>query len=258
MFLVLKSILKDCAHTDISHQCLSDGESESGYGVPNFCHSARPAAWRSNGKRLDKLHKLPNLFHHEEGGARRARPISEHSDTELHCWSQRRYALLKVGPKKKRKWQLASTFFQQVFACVDICSHPHPVETKLKPWLVGSQHFWQAGWRWVTLVYLALVVLIGLVNRIFHKRSDGLEQFLFGVGKGMHSFRSFKGDFCTAGPQQPNSFFCLPALFVPVFLVQMHFVPRRPLIPSFVLLSLQDASGFERSFGCCKEFNYRA
>lgn len=103
MFLVLKSILKDCDHTAISHWCLSDGESESGYGVPNFCHSARPAAWRSNGKRLDKLHKLPNLFHHEEGGARCAHPISEHSDTELHCWSQRRYALLKVGPKKKKK-----------------------------------------------------------------------------------------------------------------------------------------------------------
>lgn len=167
----------------------------------------------------------------------------------MHCW--------KLDPKKKKR-QLASTFFQQVFACVDICSHPHPVETKLKPRLVGSQHFWQAGWRWVTLVYLALVVLIGLVNRIFHKRSDGLEQFLFGVGKGMHSFRPFKGDFCTAGPQQPNGFFCLPALFVPVFLVQMHFVPRRPLIPSFVLLSLQDANGFECSFSCCKEFNYRA
>lgn len=110
----------------------------------------------------------------------------------------------------------------------------------------------------MTLVYLALVVLIGLVNRIFHKRSDGLEQFLSGVGKGMRSFHSFKGDFCTAGPQQPNSFFCLPALFVSLFLVQMHFVPRRPLIPPFVSLSLQDPSSFERSFGCCKEFNYRA
>lgn len=102
---------------------------------------------------------------------------------------------------------------------------------------------------------LALVVLTGLVNRIFHKRSDGLEQFFFGASKGMRSFRSFKGDLCTAGPQQPNSFFCLPELFVSVFLVQMHSGPRRPLIASFVLLSLQDPKGFKRSFGCCKEFN---
>lgn len=52
--------------------------------------------------------------------------------------------------------------------------------------------------------------------------------------------------------------FCLPALFVSVFLVQMHSGPGRPLIASFVLLSLQDPKGFKRSFGCCKEFNYRA
>lgn len=37
-------------------------------------------------------------------------------------------------------------------------------------------------------VYLAVVVLIGLVNRIFHKRSDGLEQYLFGVRRGMCLF----------------------------------------------------------------------
>lgn len=64
-------------------------------------------------------------------------------------------------------------------------------------------------------MYLAPVVLTGLVNRLFHKRSDGLEQFLFGASKGMHSFRYFKGDLCTAEPQQPNSFFvCQHSLFL--------------------------------------------
>lgn len=63
------------------------------------------------------------------------------------------------------------------------------------------------------------VVLIGLVNRIFHKRTIGLEQFLFSVRRGMCLFETLKGDFCAAWLQQPNGFFCLPALFVFLFLV---------------------------------------
>lgn len=54
-----------------------------------------------------------------------------------------------------------------------------------------------------SLVYSAVVVLIGLVNRIFHKRSNGPEQFLFCSSRGMCLFHFLKGG---AGLQQPNSF----------------------------------------------------
>lgn len=149
------------------------------------------------------------------------------SHIKLQCHSRWRNALLNVGPK----WQLVSMFFQQVFACVDIA---HILTLWRQSWShVGLQRLWQAGWGRVTLVYLAMVVLIGLVNRIFHKRSDGLEQFLFGARKGMCLFHSLKGGFCAAQLQQPNSFFCLPALFVSVFIVWMHLVPR-PLVLPFV------------------------
>lgn len=88
-----------------------------------------------------------------------------------------------------------------------------------------------------SLVYLAMVVLIGLVNRIFHKRSDGLEQFLFCARKGMCLFHSLKGDFCAARLQQPNSFLSASTLCFCVFSVNA-FVPRRHLILSFVFVTL--------------------
>lgn len=70
-----------------------------------------------------------------------------------------------------------------------------------------------------SLVYLAAVVLIGLVNRIFHKRSDGLEQFLFCARKGMRSFHSLKGDFCSAPAAAAKQLFvCQRSLFL-LFLV---------------------------------------
>ena len=87
-----------------------------------------------------------------------------------------------------------------------------------------------------SLVYLAMVVLIGLVNRIFHKRSDGLEQFLFGASGGMCLFHSLKGDFCVAWLQQPNSFLSASILCFCVFSVNA-FVPRKHLILSFVFVS---------------------
>lgn len=87
-----------------------------------------------------------------------------------------------------------------------------------------------------SLVYLAMVVLISLVNRIFHKRSDGLEQFLFCERRGMCLFHSLKGDFCVARLRQPNSFLCASTLCFCVFSVNA-FVPRRELILSFVFVA---------------------
>lgn len=88
-----------------------------------------------------------------------------------------------------------------------------------------------------SLVYLAMVALIGLVNRIFHKRSDGLEQFLFCARKGMCLFHSLKGDFCAARLRQPNSFLSASTLCFCVFSVNA-FVPGRHLILSFVFVTL--------------------
>ncbi len=87
-----------------------------------------------------------------------------------------------------------------------------------------------------SLVYLAMVVLIGLVNRIFHKRSDGLEQFLFCARGGMCLFHALKGDFCVARLWQPNSFLSAGTLCFCVFSVNA-FVLRKHLILSFVFVS---------------------
>lgn len=60
-------------------------------------------------------------------------------------------------------------------------------------------------------VRAAAVVLIGLVNRIFHKRSDGPEQFLFSVRNGMRLFLSLKSDSCSGSGCAAKQPFCLPA-----------------------------------------------
>lgn len=215
---------KVCANIYISHQCLSNEKSESGCAVPRSCQWVRQAI-------RDKPRQLPNLFHHEVGVVRGARPVcyahtSSHAvscSEGMHCW--------KVGPR----WQLVSTSFQQVFACVHTA---HILTLQRQSW----------SWRcWFTtsltdrvgksdsLVYLAMVVLIGLVNRIFHKRSDGLEQFLFCARRGMCLFHSLKGDFCVAQLWQPNSFLSASTLCFCVFSVNT-FVPRRHLILSFVFV----------------------
>lgn len=111
-----------------------------------------------------------------------------------------------------------------------------------------------------SLVYLAMVVLIGLVNRIFHKRSDGLEQFLFCARRGMCLFHSLKGDFCVARLRRPNSFLSASTLCFCVFLCQCictkkasHFLFCLCLsLPSY----LQCLKGFKHSFCCCIEYNY--
>lgn len=144
---------------------------------------------------------------------------------------------MNVGPK----WQLVSTSFQQVFTCVYIAHILTAAKTKLK--LVGLQLLLtgRVG-KGDSLVYLAMVVLIGRVNRIFHKRSDGLEQFLFGARRGMCLFHSLKGDFCVARLRRPNSFLSASTLCFCVFSVNA-FVPRRDLILSFVLVSPSCSEG---------------
>lgn len=139
----------------------------------------------------DKPYQLPNLFHHEVGVARSAHLVYYAYISSPQCQLQWRHALLKVGPKMAVSFQVLST---GVCLCLH-CSHPCPA--KSKPRLVGLQLLWQTGWG------KAVVVLIGLVNRIFHKRSNGPEQFLFCPSRGMCLFHFLKGG---AGLQQPNSF----------------------------------------------------
>lgn len=139
----------------------------------------------------DKPYQLPNLFHHEVGVARSAHLVYYAYISSPQCQLQWRHALLKVGPKMAVSFQVLST---GVCLCLH-CSHPRPA--KSKPRLVGLQLLWQTGWG------KAVVVLIGLVNRIFHKRSNGPEQFLFCPSRGMCLFHFLKGG---AGLQQPNSF----------------------------------------------------
>lgn len=92
-------------------------------------------------------------------------------------------------------------------------------------------------WKRDSLVYLAMVVLISFVNRIFHKRSDGLERFLFYARRGMCLFHSFKGDFCVVRLQQPNSFLSASTLCFCVFSLNA-FGRRRDLILSLFCLCL--------------------
>lgn len=141
--------------------------------------------------------------------------------------------IVESGAKKAVSFHVLSA---GVYLCPH-CSHPPPAKTKLRPWLVALQLLWQAGQgRADSLVYLAMVVLIGLVNRIFHKRSDGLEQFLFCTSRGMCLFHPLKGDFCVARLQQPNSFLSASTLCFWVFSVNA-LVPRRHLPLSFAFVS---------------------
>lgn len=146
----------------------------------------------------DKPYQLPNLFHHEVGVARSAHLVYYAYISSPQCQLQWRYALLKVGPKTAVSFHVLST---GVCVCLH-CSHPDPA--KSKPRLVGLQLLLTDGvGKGDSLVYSAVVVLIGLVNRIFHKRSNGPEQFLFCPSRGMCLFHFLKGG---AGLQQPNSF----------------------------------------------------
>lgn len=84
-------------------------------------------------------------------------------------------------------------------------------------------------------VCLAAVVLIGLVNRIFQKRSDGPEQFLFSARKGMRLFHSLKGDFCSgSGCGGQTAFLSASNSLFLLFFSLNAFAPRRNLILSFV------------------------
>lgn len=128
-------------------------------------------------------------------------------------------------------------FSTGVYLCLH-CSHPHPCEHKVEAvacWFTAS--LTGRVEKGDSLVYLAMVVLISLVNRIFHKRSDGLEQFLFYARKGMCLFHPLKGDFCVVRLQQPNSFLSASALCFCVFSVNA-FGPRGDLILSFFCLCL--------------------
>lgn len=75
---------------------------------------------------------------------------------------------------------------------------------------------------------LAVFVLLSLVNRIFHKRSDGLEQFLFYARRGMCLFHLF------SRLRRPNSVLSASTLCFSVFSVNA-FELRRDLIPGLCL-----------------------
>lgn len=185
--------------------------------------------------------KLPNLFHHEEGVVSACSPYALGSHGRLPGGVSRpwRYALLKVGPT----WQPLSTSFQQVFACVDTAHVLAPA--RRQSWNQGLLVYsvfdrrgrlgWEEGWLHRVCVCLAVVVLIGLVNRIFHKRSDGPEQFLFSARKGMRLFHSLKSDLCSgSGSGGQTAFFVRQQVFVSVVFSVNAFAPRRNLILSFV------------------------
>lgn len=180
-----------CANIDITHHCLSNGQSESDSAVPSSRQKVKVTATRPTAADERRTVHLPNLFHHEVG---RAKGVCF---AYMPC-SQWRQALLKVEPKMAVRFHLFST---GVYLCPH-CSYPHSAQDKVEAvscWFWGfiDRRVERAG----SLVYLAMVVLIGLVNRIFHKRSNGLEQFVFSAKRGMCLFHSLKGDFCAAAKQ---------------------------------------------------------
>lgn len=170
-----------------------------------------PATWRPNGKRIEtKPRQLPNLFHHEVGVVT-ARPVC-YAHTSSHGVS--RYEGMHCLKTDKNGSSFPRPFNRCLLVSTLLTSSP--CEDKVEAmacWFTASLTG-RVG-KGDSLVYLAMVVLIGLVNRIFHKRSDGLEQFLFSARRGMCLFHSLKGDFWAAWLQQPNSFFvCQHSLFL--------------------------------------------
>lgn len=213
--------------------------------------------WRPNGKRWETNHtSSPTCSIMREVWLEVLTPVCYAYTSSHKCQLRWRYALLRAGPK----WQSVSTSFQQVFTCVHIAHILTPAKTKSKLWLVALQLLWQAGvGEGHSAVYLAMVVLIGLVNWIFHKRSDGLEQFLFCARRGMCLFHSLWKVTCVLHGYGSQTAFCPPALFVSVFLVWTHLHREGISFCLFVFVSLlfspRHLKGFKHRFIAVKLSN---
>lgn len=143
-----------------------------------------------------------NLFYHEEGAVWAA---------HLHCFAytsaETKACIVSCQTK------MAVSFphlFNRLFTCVYAADIGTLLRQKPKPKRVALQLLWLAGWGKVTLLCIKLgLLLLGLVRRIFHKRSNGLERVLFCPSRGMCLFHNLKCVFCAAAVRlRANTLWC--------------------------------------------------
>lgn len=201
-------LLKVCTNIYISHHCLFNEVSKSHSVLPSCCHWPGLAAQRPKAMSYASSSFSPTCS--TEGWAWHT---LQHCLLLMYlsqCQLQWRHALLKTGSCL----QFVSISFQQVFTYVLHPSCPHPLRQSWTLCWLSQAFSWDENGDF--FVYLAVIVLIRLDYRIFHKRSDGQEKFSFCLRIVMQRVRALKGDFCVSWPHWWTSF-CLAAFFVLCF-----------------------------------------
>lgn len=129
-------VLKLCSNIYISHQCFSNSERESWCAVPSSCQWVRLRSLTAQRQVMrDKPYQLPNLFHHEVGVVRGARPVCYASNLKPHASAAMKVCIVESRANMAVSFHVLST---GVYLCPH-CSHPYPAKPNLKPWLVGLQ-----------------------------------------------------------------------------------------------------------------------